>query len=329
MIVNSGPKRNLCAYVSRLINFSMSCWEILKCLCEESAGACCHACPKRVCFWCFPSKPLVSRNAPVLFFLNSSSEVFAEEGKIPKARHSLTAAQKVSLQAFISQTSWALTLSGCLKYRLIPDKQFSSVCKHELRAVRCLHVCVHFPARPPPFFPFTPVFERQIIFPFSCRRWIPHSNGLSCWKLKEDILIPMTYKDEFAKRGCMTCAFLSLPVRMNHCTFMFSTFFFFHSFVVHFSHTIFLKKVFILWFFFCRIIKSWKSLHWHMRAPQPLDQVLSPPELRPTFPCTIFRGSHSRRVFMNPSAAWILFENLLKGYRSPRCEVLCPKASWA
>lgn len=153
--------------------------------------------------------------------------MFAEEGKIPKARHSLTAAQKVSLQAFISQTSWALTLSGCLKYRLIPDKQFSSVCKHELRAVRCLHVCVHFPARPPFFF-FTLVFERRIIFPFSCRaiRWIPHSNGLSCWKLKEDILIPMTYKDEFAKRGCMTCAFLSLPVRMNHCTFMFSTFFF-------------------------------------------------------------------------------------------------------
>lgn len=188
-----------------------------------------------------------------------------------------------------------------------------------------------FSCSPPPFFPFTPVFERQIIFPFSCRaiRWIPHSNGLSCWKLKEDILIPMTYKDEFAKRGCMTCAFLSLPVRMNHCTFMFSTFFFFSLFCrPFFSHNIPEKSLHTL-IFFCRIIKSWKSLHWHMRAPQPLDQVLSPPELRPTFPCTIFRGSHSRRVFMNPSAPWILFENLLKGYRSPRYEVLCPKASWA
>lgn len=164
----------------------------------------------------------------------------------------------------------------------------------------------------PPFFPFTLVFERQIIFPFSCRaiRWIPHSNGLSCSKLKEDILIPMTYKDEFAKRGCMTCAFLGLPVWMNHCTFYVFYIFFFtllsSIFLTQYSR----KKSSYFDFFFCRIIKSWKSLHWHMRAPQPLDQVLFPPELRPTFPCTIFRGSHSIRVFMNPSAAWILFENL-------------------
>lgn len=258
--------------------------------------------------------------------------MFAEDGKIPKARHSLTAAQKVSLQAFISQTSWALTLSGCLKYRLIPDKQFSSVCKHELRAVRCLHVCVHFPARPPFFF-FTLVFERRIIFPFSCRaiRWIPRSNGLSCWKLKEDILIPTTYKDEFAKRGCMTCAFLSLPVQVNHFTFMFSTFFF--TFVAQFPHTIFQKKVFILGFF-CRIIKSWITSKITLAHESTSATGLGH---FPTWTQTYFsmhyiqrKSQHKNRwVFMNPSAAWILFENLPKGYRSPRCEVLCPKASWA
>lgn len=42
---------------------------LLKCLCNQTTGACCHACLKRICFCCFQGKPLLQRNAPVLFIV--------------------------------------------------------------------------------------------------------------------------------------------------------------------------------------------------------------------------------------------------------------------
>lgn len=32
---------------------------LLKCLCNQATGACCHACLKRICFCCFQGKPLL------------------------------------------------------------------------------------------------------------------------------------------------------------------------------------------------------------------------------------------------------------------------------
>lgn len=72
--------------------------------------------------------------------------------------------------------------------------------------------------------------------------------------------------------------------------------------------------------------KCWitQALQWQVAAHKPLDQFPFPPELRPTFPSTLFRGSHSRRVFMSSTAAWNLFEIPLQSYSSSALGVWKP-----
>lgn len=78
---------------------------------------------------------------------------------------------------------------------------------------------------------------------------------------------------------------------------------------------------------YCRKMMSGTRNCWIMAritlASQSLDQFPFPPELRLTFP------GHPRRGFMSSTAAWDLFENLLKGYSFLFLGVIWPKAFWA
>ncbi len=68
--------------ITKLLCYAVS---LLKYLCNYTTGACCHAYSKRICFFDAFQSCYESKGMP-LVLLNSSSPVFAEESRIPKAR---------------------------------------------------------------------------------------------------------------------------------------------------------------------------------------------------------------------------------------------------